>query len=113
LLLFPVRHPRHFDAVLTSPDDQVIEVEVKVAAPRTSWVWGAGRLSGHDFHALHALWQAREGRDEYLGTLFNAHLAAGGRLLGIRAGETYLDVGTYDGFRAAAVILSELETQAS
>jgi dTDP-glucose pyrophosphorylase len=113
LLLFPVPHPCHFDAVLTAEDGAVVEVEVKVPAPRTQWVWGAGRLAGADFQALHALWRQRQCQDEYLGTLFNAYLERGGRLRGVRAGETYLDVGTYDGFRAAAVILSDLDSQAS
>lgn len=112
LLLFPVRQPRHFDAVLTAPDGAVVEVEVKVPMPRTSWIWGAGRIASRDFQTLHALWRSRHCQDEYLGTLFNAWLAAGGRLEGVRAGETYLDVGTYDGFRAAAVALSESETPA-
>jgi len=97
LLLFPVNHPCHFDAVLTTPEGHVLEVEVKVPAPRTHWIWGAGRLAGRDFQALYALWRERQGRDEYLGTLFNAYLAAGGRLFGVRSGETYLDVGPTTG----------------
>jgi dTDP-glucose pyrophosphorylase len=113
LLLFPVRYPRHFDAVSTTDGGDVVEVEVKVPQPRSSWIWGAGRLAGGDYHALNECWRARHCRDEYLGTLFNARLAEGWRLRGVKAGETYLDVGTYDGFRAAAVVLTELEAEAS
>ena len=51
--------------------------------------------------------------DEFLGTLFNAHLAAGGVLHAVRGGQTYLDVGTYDGFRAASALLGDVEMQAS
>jgi dTDP-glucose pyrophosphorylase len=113
LLLFPVGDPRHFDAVSTDDAGAVTGVEVKVEQPRSHWIWGAGRFSGADFAALHALWRRRHCRDEYLGTLLNAFLAEGGRIVGVRAGETYLDVGTYDGFRAAAVILGRLESRAS
>lgn len=113
LLLFPVRQPRYFDAVLTDAADNVEEVEVKVAAPRTSWIWGAGRIAGEHYRALHDLWRERRCEDEYLGTLLNAYIRSGGRVRAVRAGETYLDVGTFDGFRAAAVTLAELETRAS
>jgi len=109
LLLFPVRHPASFDAVLTTPDDLVTEVQVKVPEPRTHWIWGAGRLSHADFIALHQLWCARQRADEYLGTLLNAYLASGATIRAVRAGQTYLDVGTYDGFRAAAQVLGEVD----
>jgi dTDP-glucose pyrophosphorylase len=109
LLLFQVRNPRQFDAVSMAENGDVTDVEVKVPQPRSSWIWGAGRLTGRDYHALFERWQTPQRHDEYLGTLFNAHLADGWTLRGIKAGETYLDVGTFDGFRAAAVVLSGLE----
>jgi glucose-1-phosphate thymidylyltransferase len=113
LLLFPVNHPSHFDVVLTDARDHVINVEVKVPEPHSNWIWGAGRLTGRDFNVLESLWRQRQSSDEYLGTLFNAYLANGGRILAVRAGQTYLDVGTYDGFRAASTVLGDVETQAS
>lgn len=113
LLLFPVTHPEHFDAVLTAGEREVTAVEVKVPAPSTHWVWGALRIAGPDYHRLHALWRERGCADEYLGTLLNAHLSRGGAWQGIRAGETYLDVGTFEGFRAAATALADLESRAS
>jgi glucose-1-phosphate thymidylyltransferase len=114
LLLFPVRQPQFFDAVLTDSADRVTEIEVKVEAPRTHWIWGAGRLCGATFAALHTMWQARTPRDEYLGTLINAYLAGGGRIGALRAGQHYLDVGTYDGYRAASqAVHRDLETRSA
>ena len=101
LLLFPVRQPQHFDAVLTDQRGHVHEVQVKVPRPATRWIWGAGRLTAETFDALHRLWLERQRRDEYLGTLLNVHIAGGGRVRGIRAGQQYLDVGTYEGYCSA------------
>lgn len=108
-LLFPVDRPELFDAVDTADDGSVREVRVKQRDPRTSWVWGAFRLDGRTFAELHRLWLGRERRDEYLGTLVNDWLAGAGRgrARGIKAGETYVDVGTLDGYRNAMRLLQE------
>jgi glucose-1-phosphate thymidylyltransferase len=105
-LLFPVDAPERFDAVLTDELGRVREVRVKQADPDTPWIWGAFKLSGRAFHELHALWEARQRRDEYVGTLVNAWLAGGGRAVGVRAGEVYVDVGTLHGYREAIGVLS-------
>lgn len=105
LLLFPVDHPELFDAVTTDAAGRVRRVWVKSAEAPSSWVWGAVRMPGRVFHALHRLWSNREPRDEYLGTLINAYLAAGGTARGVRAGEAYVDVGTLGGYRAALSLL--------
>ncbi len=99
-LLFPVRQPELFDAVLLD-GDRVTAIEVKTAAPRSHWVWGAFKLPGALLHDLHALWLARERRDLFIGTLVNAYLAAGGQAFGVKAGESYVDVGTLHGYREA------------
>jgi len=57
------------------------------------------------YHDLHALWRARDGRDEFLGTLINAWLDGGGAATGVRAGRAYVDVGTLHGYRAATTLL--------
>ena len=44
---------------------------------------------------------ARPEPDEYIGTLVNAWLAQGGEAVGVRAGTSYVDVGTLDGYRSA------------
>jgi glucose-1-phosphate thymidylyltransferase len=106
-LLFPVDQPQHFDAVATDAHGRVLEIQVKSPAPSTRWIWGAFTLPGVVFHALHALWQAREREDEYIGTLVNAWLAGGGEAVGVRAGERYVDVGTLDGYRQALSLLSD------
>lgn len=99
-LLFPVAHPEHFDTVLLD-GERVREIRVKQRAPGTRWIWGAFKMPARVFHEMHALWLTRDPRDEYIGTLVNAWLAQGGRAVGVKAGETYLDVGTLDGYRAA------------
>jgi dTDP-glucose pyrophosphorylase len=105
-LLFPVDEPERFDAVLTERDGRVREIRVKREDAGTRWVWGAFKLSGRTLGELHALWKERAESDGYIGTLVNAWLAAGGRSVGVRAGEVYLDVGTLHGYREAIRVLS-------
>lgn len=104
-LLFPVEQPQFFDAVTTDDQGRVIEIEVKVAQPRSSWVWGAFKMPGAVFHALHALWCEPGRRDEYIGTLVNAFIARGGAARAVKAGEAYVDVGTLHGYREAVRLL--------
>jgi glucose-1-phosphate thymidylyltransferase len=104
-LLFPVAKPELFDAVLTGPEGEVVEIEVKQAAPRSTWVWGAFKMTGAVLHELHDLWRRRNPPDEYFGTLVNAYLALGGRAVGVRAGQSYVDVGTLHGYREANQLL--------
>jgi dTDP-glucose pyrophosphorylase len=104
-LLFPVERPQFFDAVVTAPDGNVIEIQVKSANARTHWIWGAFKMPGAVFHELHGFWRARPQPDEYVGTLVNAWLAQGGSAIGVRAGTSYVDVGTLDGYRAAMQLL--------
>lgn len=106
-LLFPVERPEVFDAVVLDAQDHVREIQVKHPQPATHWIWGAFKMPGHVFHALHRLWISRETRDEYMGTLINAHLAAGGEAIGVRTGRAYVDVGTLHGYRAAIRLLAE------
>lgn len=105
-LLFPVERPEFFDAVVTEADGRVLDVQVKAERPATNWVWGAFKMPGRVFHALHELWLEREQEDEYIGTLVNAYLARGGRACGLKAGEAYVDVGTLHGYREAIQLLS-------
>lgn len=109
-LLFPVEHPELFDAVVTGPDGMVERVDVKRKDAGSNWIWGAVRMPGAVFHALHALWCRPERGDEYLGTLVNAWLCEGGRAQGVRAGERYVDTGTLHGYRAALRLLGESPT---
>jgi glucose-1-phosphate thymidylyltransferase len=111
-LLFPVDRPERFDAVLTEANGQVREIRVKRPDAGTHWVWGAFKLAGRTLHELHRLWQARERRDEYFGTLVNAWLAQGGEAVGVRAGEIYVDVGTLHGYREAIGVLSARAAEA-
>ena len=105
-LLFPVDRPELFDAVVTDDTGAVLEIEVKALAPRSRWIWGAFRMPGPVFHELHAFWLSRDDPDEYIGTLVNAWLAQGGEAVGVRAGEAYVDVGTFNGYREAVRLLS-------
>ncbi len=108
-LLFPVDRPEFFDAVVCDPDGAVREIQVKQPQPATHWVWGAFKMPGRIFHELRALWLARDRADEYLGTLVNAYLAAGGGAVGVKAGTSYVDVGTLNGYRAALALLSSAD----
>lgn len=105
-LLFPVKRPELFDAVITEDTGAVREVQVKTAAAASRWVWGAFKLTGQIFADLHQLWLKRDKADEYIGTLVNAYLADGGGAIGIKRGETYVDVGTLHGYREAVRLLS-------
>jgi dTDP-glucose pyrophosphorylase len=103
-LLFPVSEPRFFDAVVLNSDRSVAAIDVKCPAPRSDWVWGAFKMPAAVFRELADLWS--ESRPEYFGTLVNEWLARGGRALGVRAGETYVDVGTLHGYRQAMTLLA-------
>jgi dTDP-glucose pyrophosphorylase len=105
-LTFPVARPEFFDAVAADRDGRVREIQVKTPGASTRWVWGAFRLPGAILHELHGLWQARERRDEYIGTLVNAYLAQGGEAVAIAAGTAYVDVGTLGGYREAMRLLN-------
>lgn len=106
-LMFPVERPEFFDVVLADDDGRVREIQVKTSKPGSNWIWGAFKMPGYVFHDLHQLWCERDRRDEYMGTLVNAWLARGGYAAGVRAGESYVDVGTLHGYRAAIKLLSE------
>ncbi len=106
-LLFPVERPELFDAVVhDEATGRVEEIQVKRADARSPWIWGAFRMPGRVFHALHALWRARDGQDEYLGTLVNAWIAGGGEATAHRLGAGYVDVGTLNGYREALKLLA-------
>ncbi len=64
-------------------------------------------MPGAVLHELRALWVQRDRQDEYIGTLVNAWLQRGGDALGVRAGESYVDVGTLNGYREAMRLLGD------
>ncbi|HEY3911120.1 MAG TPA: nucleotidyltransferase family protein [Stellaceae bacterium] len=105
-LTFPVARPEFFDAVAADRDGRVREIQVKSPGPSTRWIWGAFRLPGSVLHALYRLWERRERRDEYIGTLVNAYLADGGEAVAVAAGTAYVDVGTLGGYREAMRLLT-------
>jgi hypothetical protein len=86
----------------------VREIQVKQQNPSSRWIWGAFKMPASVFNALRDLWLARRGADEYVGTLVNAYLAAGGRALGVKAGEAYVDIGTLNGYRTAIGLLADM-----
>ncbi|HET7888335.1 MAG TPA: nucleotidyltransferase family protein [Bradyrhizobium sp.] len=104
-LLFPVEHPEHFDAVVLD-GEQVKEIQVKQANASSNWIWGAFKMSASGFRDLLLLWEQRGRQDEYFGTLVNSYLAAGGYGVGVKAGSSYVDVGTIDGYRTAIALLA-------
>lgn len=106
-LLFPVERPEFFDAVVTDEKGQVLEIQVKKAEASSRWIWGAFKMPGRVLQELYSLWNERHRADEYMGTLVNEYLARGGHALAIPAGESYVDVGTLNGYREAIRLLSE------
>ena len=106
-LLFPVEHPELFDAVVLDHDDAVREIQVKSSHAQSHWIWGAFKMPGRILRQLHDLWIARGASDEYIGTLVNAWLIEGGHAYGVRAGTSYVDVGTVQGYRTAITLLSD------
>jgi glucose-1-phosphate thymidylyltransferase len=58
-------------------------------------------MSGKVLAELHTLWCERDQADPYVGTLINEYIARGGRVTAARAGESYFDVGTLEGYRRA------------
>jgi glucose-1-phosphate thymidylyltransferase len=106
-LLFPVKRPELFDAVVSDDDGRVRELQVKQPEPLSHWVWGAFKMPGATLRSLYELWLTREPRDEYIGTLVNEWLARGGEAWAVKAGESYFDVGTMDGYLQALSMLAE------
>ena len=106
-LLFPVEDPSLFDAVVLDEEDEVLAIDVKQPRPRSSLIWGAFGMPGRVLHELHALWREPGRGDEYIGTLVNAWLARGNAACGVRAGTSYVDVGTLGGYRSAITLLSD------
>jgi dTDP-glucose pyrophosphorylase len=105
-LCFPVDRPELFDAVAMDEDGAVEDIQVKQEGARSNWVWGAFKMPGHVFHDLYRLWCEPGRGDEYIGTLVNAWLARGNRAVGVKAGESYVDVGTLGGYRSAIQLLA-------
>ena len=96
-LLFPVRRPELFDAVVTGPEGKVREIQVKVPQPATRWVWGGFKLH-RAILAASTLWLERGEEDAYVGTLVNAWLARGSRRAPSPRARAYVDVGTLHGY---------------
>jgi glucose-1-phosphate thymidylyltransferase len=105
-LLFPVEQPQFFDAVVADGDGRVREIQVKQPRPDSSWIWGAFKMPGRVLRELHTLWRQPGRNDEYMGTLVNGYLARGGEARAVRAGQSYVDVGTLHGYREAIRLLS-------
>jgi dTDP-glucose pyrophosphorylase len=105
-LLFPVKEPQRFDAVVLDAEGRVRQIQVKDPSPSSHWIWGAFKMPGLLFHDLFNLWRERDCRDEYMGTLVNAWLADGGVAYGVKAGRQYHDVGTMDGYLETMRVLS-------
>jgi dTDP-glucose pyrophosphorylase len=106
-LLFPVEHPEFFDAVVLDEAGRVRDIQVKRKDASSRWIWGAFKMPGRVLEELRHLWQRRRCQDEYFGTLVNAYLAEGGEAIGVTAGQSYVDVGTLHGYRAAIGLLSD------
>jgi glucose-1-phosphate thymidylyltransferase len=112
-LTFPVDRPELFDAVVSDQQGRVQEIQVKQRQAASRWVWGAFKLPGVVLHDLHALWRRRNPPDEYIGTLVNAYLSAGGTAEAVPHGTAYVDVGTLGGYREAMRLLADWQNEAT
>ncbi|MEA2489826.1 MAG: glucose-phosphate thymidylyltransferase [Acidobacteriota bacterium] len=106
-LCFPVDRPEFFDAVVMDDHDNVLEVQVKTPGARSHWIWGAFKIRASVLAELREVWLARGATDHYIGTIVNYWIAAGGRARAVRAGISYVDVGTLHGYREAIGLLAE------
>jgi len=106
-LLFPVAQPELFDAVVTDEFGCVEQIQVKQQNARSQWVWGAFKMTGKILSDLYGLWCRRQKADQYFGTLVNEYIANGGAVVGVKKGDTYVDVGTLHGYREAVRVLSQ------
>jgi dTDP-glucose pyrophosphorylase len=111
LVLFPVNDPSAFDAVVCDQQNYVTRVEVKQPKAHSQWIWGAITTTGKAFYELKLLWESRHRSDEYLGTLFNAYIAAGNAVRGHHVGESYMDVGTLEGYHRAQDFLRSYQAR--
>src|SRR3954471_4644314 len=105
-LLFPSERPELFDAVRVDPEGRVLEIQSKQAGASSNWIWGAFRMPARILRELYDLWRQRQMSDVYFGPLVNAYLAAGGEAWAFKAGRSYVDVGTLNGYRAAIRLLN-------
>jgi glucose-1-phosphate thymidylyltransferase len=108
-LLFPVKHPELFDAVETDETGRICSIRVKQTSGNYNWIWGAFKTPAATLMDLHALWRLRGCKDQYIGELVNAYLAEGGAAFGVKAGISYVDVGTLHGYREAMKLLAAPE----
>ncbi len=51
-LLFPVEEPQFFDAVRTTDDGRLLEIQVKQQDASSNWIWGAFKMPGATLHEL-------------------------------------------------------------
>jgi dTDP-glucose pyrophosphorylase len=107
-LCFPVERPEFFDAVISDEDGKVREIQVKKPGAASKWVWGSFKMPGAVLAQLQELWLERDRADEYFGTLVNEYIACGGEARALNAGESYVDIGTLNGYRNAINLLSSL-----
>jgi glucose-1-phosphate thymidylyltransferase len=105
-LCFRVDRPELFDAVVLDEEERVLEIQVKQQNATSHWIWGAFKMNGSILAELHDLWLERNRTDEYFGTLVNAWLARGNTARAVRRGESYVDVGTLNGYREASRMLA-------
>ena len=110
-LTFPVDRPELFDAVVSDDMGRIREIQVKRQGAESHWVWGAFKMPGVVLHELHRLWCERDPPDEYVGTLVNAYLAAGGEAVAVPSGTAYVDVGTLGGYREAMRLLADARNE--
>ena len=108
-LLFPVDKPEFYDAVKVDQSGNVRRIIVKQLGVTELLIWGAFKMPGKIYKSLFNLWEKREPKVEYFGTLVNEYLQGGGGAVGVADGVSYVDVGTINGYREALQLLIKRE----
>ncbi|MEY2410212.1 MAG: glucose-phosphate thymidylyltransferase [Verrucomicrobiota bacterium] len=112
--LFESGAPHKFDAVVTDTNDRILEVQVKVAKPKSPWTWGIGKVRVGEVVRLLACSQRQKGpRLPLFGVAVHdyaqAHSAYGVRL----ENSSYVDIGCVEDYESAEAFLGKHDGSAS
>lgn len=88
LLLFSASQLRGRNGVSVDDLGYVREI-ARECAPSHRWGWGALRAPARVLREMHILWLRRDRRDRELEPLVNEFVRRGGRVKGVRAGQSY------------------------
>ena len=92
--------------MVTDADGRVQRDPGEAPRARSHWIWGAFKMPGAVLHELHALWLRARAAATSISARWSTPSCDGGAACGVRAGESYVDVGTLNGYREAMRLLA-------